>query len=477
MMSTSITFPTTTLPTSSNQTPRDGAICSTLDTLVQPHFFCGQLLTDLDLMALVRLVQDKARLSRYRHGWGVACGLDVRCIPQKPTQVMVSPGYAISCCGDDIVIAQDYVVNLAELCRQEPAPCDPRARGNAQNSETVSEQITLFGCTWPADEIRVVDLFLRYREEGAEFKTPLDRNACSPKNDCEHSRTREVFCVIPQLATLSSDPVSAAAANWNTAYQQSLAVLSSFRTWWNGQKSPSAKDIRQWFLDRIQKYPLHQFCSIWDCLCAMEDAEFSEERVASLVFWLALDYRNAFLSCDCASCLDGQGVPLARVWLRVGNSNSQHPCQVLAIDTAPPYRRLLHPACWPAPLGQVNIAPVIWRRRDEACAVLTTLGVGVNYTQNYPVPTSVNELEVLWRALSDNLFLDCGQDTVVQWVEVDGLGQRVIGCFNTGGDERVESETMPAVGQVVPPSQATPEQSAAASSSSTPVRAGARRRV
>ena len=58
----------------------------TLECLEHPKFFCGQLLTDQDLTSLVQWVQNKSRLLRYRHGWGVVCGLDVRCQPQFSTR-------------------------------------------------------------------------------------------------------------------------------------------------------------------------------------------------------------------------------------------------------------------------------------------------------------------------------------------------------------------------------------------------------
>ena len=36
------------------------------------------------------------RLGRFRHGWGIVCGLDVRCDPTCEGGVVVEPGYAVS---------------------------------------------------------------------------------------------------------------------------------------------------------------------------------------------------------------------------------------------------------------------------------------------------------------------------------------------------------------------------------------------
>src|SRR5262245_25466521 len=92
--------------------------CCDLECLVRPRFFCGQLLTDADLTALVEWSRARFRLARYRHGWGVICGLEVSCDPQKPAGVLIHPGYAIDCCGNDIVVCTPSSYSLANACPQ-----------------------------------------------------------------------------------------------------------------------------------------------------------------------------------------------------------------------------------------------------------------------------------------------------------------------------------------------------------------------
>lgn len=104
--------------------------CGGLQCLCRPRFFPGQLLTDEDLNRLESYVVEKNRLhARYLHGWGVACGLEVVCDPCTSTNVVVRTGYALSPCGDDIVVCQDHSVNVCELidqCRpQTGVVCDP----------------------------------------------------------------------------------------------------------------------------------------------------------------------------------------------------------------------------------------------------------------------------------------------------------------------------------------------------------------
>jgi hypothetical protein len=89
------------------------------------------------LNRLQRYITGKNKLhNRYLHGWGVACGLEVVCDPCKPTNVVVRSGYALSPCGDDIVLCADQSVNVCELierCRKSTEPvCDPPYQSQPQ---------------------------------------------------------------------------------------------------------------------------------------------------------------------------------------------------------------------------------------------------------------------------------------------------------------------------------------------------------
>ncbi|HEV2834176.1 MAG TPA: hypothetical protein VGW58_02605, partial [Pyrinomonadaceae bacterium] len=119
----------------------EGTCCS-LDCIVKPRFFCGQLLTDADLSAMLKWARDRFGLSRYRHGWGVVCGLDVRCDPQAPNSVVVTPGYAVSCCGDDIIVCETATLDLKGACREEEDPCaDLRRERDSWNQLTAGNKI------------------------------------------------------------------------------------------------------------------------------------------------------------------------------------------------------------------------------------------------------------------------------------------------------------------------------------------------
>ncbi|MEJ5990258.1 hypothetical protein WG902_09685 [Ramlibacter sp. PS3R-8] len=127
------------------------AACGGLQCLCRPRFFPGQLLSDEDLNRLQRYVIDKNRLrNRYLHGWGVACGLEVTCDPCAAGGVIVRSGYALSPCGDDIVLCNDQAVDLCALiadCRPQSGPvCDPPYQTGPRECRGGTEEWVLAVC-------------------------------------------------------------------------------------------------------------------------------------------------------------------------------------------------------------------------------------------------------------------------------------------------------------------------------------------
>ncbi len=387
--------------------PCDGTCCS-LECLVQPRFFCGQLLTDQDLTALLRWGQSKFRLSRYRDGWGVVSGLDVRCDPQQPGHVIIGPGYAISCCGDDIIVCEDASFDLSDVCRSEKDPCEEGRTGKAEG-----------GADQP--DVRLIDLSLHYREEPSEPQTALGRNVCRQVAECEYGRTREVFRLSWQEGASNSDPMQVAADRWQQAYDDCLTVVSKFQQKFT---APYDEAARRWLLRWFEEHPLHQFCELRDQICD-EDFLTNTSNVVRALFWLVQDCRNAFLNSDCHLCPDDQGVPLARVWLQVVDQQGKRTCEIQSIDNYPPYRRPIGPACWPAPLGQINLGWAIWHRQDEVCALLAGHGIRVSDPTKFELPATVADLE---KVLQDgDLFASCGSEPTFQAFDAGPRGQRVVG--------------------------------------------------
>ena len=140
------------LTTTTNRTPKVARCpaCGGLECLCRPRFFAGQLLSEEDLNRLDHYIVEKNKLhNRYLHGWGVVCGLEVFCHPCEG-QVTVTSGYALSPCGDDIVLCADDVVNVCDLiqrCRErERLDCEPPRPAGTAECKDVEEQWVLSVC-------------------------------------------------------------------------------------------------------------------------------------------------------------------------------------------------------------------------------------------------------------------------------------------------------------------------------------------
>jgi hypothetical protein len=126
--------------------------CGGLQCLCRPRFFAGQVLTEADLNRLEQYVIDKNRLhNRYLHGWGVVCGLEVGCHPCGD-RVTVKAGYALSPCGDDIIVCADDTALVCELMRKcRPASptypdCTPQTSGDNSDCQNLTEDWILAIC-------------------------------------------------------------------------------------------------------------------------------------------------------------------------------------------------------------------------------------------------------------------------------------------------------------------------------------------
>src|SRR5713226_386618 len=125
---------TRTVPSPTKEcAPNPCPVCGGLECLCRPRFFAGQLLTDEDLTRLDHYITAKNKLhNRYLVGWGVACGLEVVC-NACDGMVTVRPGYALSPCGEDIIMCAEAAVDVCALIQQckkrEPRNCLPAQTG------------------------------------------------------------------------------------------------------------------------------------------------------------------------------------------------------------------------------------------------------------------------------------------------------------------------------------------------------------
>src|SRR3984957_20408358 len=81
--------------------------CCKLTCFERPQYFCGQLLSDADLTLEETYFREKNKLyHRTLDGFGVVCGLRMRCDGNCKGKITIGDGYAIDCCGNDLVVCE-----------------------------------------------------------------------------------------------------------------------------------------------------------------------------------------------------------------------------------------------------------------------------------------------------------------------------------------------------------------------------------
>jgi hypothetical protein len=399
--------------------------------LVQPRFFCGQLLSDQDLTTMLDWVKGKNALTRYRHGWGVVCGLEVRCecSPASGTVIGVSPGYAIDCCGNDIVICCDAKFDLSSCCQPPAPPCNGSAPALGQQPGNNDQQS--FGpFKLPKGEVQAVDLFIRYSETQSDPKSGLARGGCNGTTACEYTRTHEGYEFYCKPVDDCDDPSDKRAHRWYRDYKEGLAKL--FETLENLYDADDPKRTITNLLFWLQKHPTRAFCFLFEYLCDLQRRDHLEENwFNEIVFWIVQDWRSAYLRCNCEGCGPDASVRLARVWLwRRKDTNGKQVLKVIYINAYPPFRRPLTRDCWPVPSDCITLAPYIWQTADSACSPLRQLGFeDIRFD-----PFEYKDLADFSEQLrSEQIFVCCSDrdetGALVAYYRKDHCGQLRVVCF------------------------------------------------
>ena len=157
--------------------------CGGLQCLCRPRFFAGQLLTEEDLNRLEHYIIEKNKLhNRYLHGWGVVC---------HPCHnlVTVKSGYALSPCGEDVVVCNDETVDVCALIQQ----CRPR---DHRFPDFLAELLRPYVYDPALDDGtpagRLIEVWLRYDETATQNVRP-GFEVCDVAD--QRSRVQETFRV------------------------------------------------------------------------------------------------------------------------------------------------------------------------------------------------------------------------------------------------------------------------------------------
>ena len=173
---------------------KGGCGCETCQTqsYARPQFFAGQLLTEDDLQSLGDYVVSKNRLhNRYLFGDGVVCGLTVTCPPCESGHVTVNPGYALDCCGNDIVVTCPKDLDINQMVASLKTDCgDPCARTNNGN-----------GAAKPKVAARRYCLYVDYCEQSTDPVAPTPPAAPADKPSASRpacAKATNLSCAAPR---------------------------------------------------------------------------------------------------------------------------------------------------------------------------------------------------------------------------------------------------------------------------------------
>lgn len=147
--------------------PKKCGVCET-PSLERNNYFYGKQFTVRDLMQEQRYLNAKRRIvNQTVLGWGVVCGLDV-CwkSPNSYETLVVEPGMAIDCCGNEIIICDKQPVEFEEY-------------------KAASEYVRQH----PEEEKKFV-LCLEYYECKTE-PVEIPPEVCDKQNRTEYNRVRE----------------------------------------------------------------------------------------------------------------------------------------------------------------------------------------------------------------------------------------------------------------------------------------------
>lgn len=282
----------------------------------RPRYFNGQLLTDADLRAELNYVIEKNKLqNRYLHGWGVVCGLKVKCYPcctghGSSGKVVVEPGYAIDCCGNDIVVCDeqeyDVIKRINEIKKKKKAESDPCGPG------VVEEEA-------PCDKAEEkYYLTISYKEVEAKPATALKaKDGCSIQS-CVPSRTRECFeldliehCTLNKR--IEDNFLKRATKCWEIYKETWTRVFNEDEMDFTGK---SVEEIKNFIREYYKALPSHVRCSVLDDLDEIQVSEKDKIKLWILSFYLLLDCICQALLKPCPECTEDDVVILATITVK-----------------------------------------------------------------------------------------------------------------------------------------------------------------
>lgn len=349
-----------------------------LSCLKQPRFFSGQVLADGDFNLLVEWTRRRLALQRYTLGWGVVCGLHVTLKPRPEKDsadcLIISAGYAIDACGNDIIVPCE-----AEYC--------PPCKKSKPSCDKESDEDT---------RIVVFDLCLCYAQHPMQPQPKLRSKSCDDRATCDYARIKETYrfstCEVEEEVDRDETTRKRICEKYNCFVKEIQRLLDA---------APNEKweQVQERLRELLKRCPAETYGFIYKCV---EDKDVCKDpnKVAELCHWLLVDLRRSIKHCDCPDPPECTCVPLARVWYDRAN------CCVHRIECRPPYRRCLrredpHSCC-----EKPCVSDCLGLPSEEARKILRECGYSVVIEENRTLKNRVAKYNCATVSIEDSTCFD-----------------------------------------------------------------------
>jgi hypothetical protein len=276
---------------------KDG--CCKLTCFERPSYFCGQLLSDKDLTLEETYFREKNKLyHRTIDGFGVVCGMRMQCDCHCDGQITIGDGFAIDCCGNDLVICDPLRFDvIGELRKKKwlieaPEDCCEGTKYQERERGCIIKQCFYIGVC--------------YSEQSIDYVTPYSTECTVGPGPCQPTRIREgVRFEIYDKEPVRPNPLTEIEKRIERCFRvfregqfakglQQLArrILDIVclgkddnprgeRKW--REAAPLFEELRALFLHQLRICPDHYNCDLeWEVcrVCAPCDDEYRSEQSA-----------------------------------------------------------------------------------------------------------------------------------------------------------------------------------------------------
>lgn len=293
--------------------------------LVRPNFFAGQLLTDEDLQTLNNYFVTKQRLhNRFLIGSGVSCGLAVTCHPCGGGKVMVQSGYAVDCCGNEILVPCPVELDINGMVRDLKFSrlghdCgDPCPEPLGQESATGDQHSRLGTDNHIARDdnkknARRYCLYINYCEKPSDPIAPYTQDdSCAVS--CQPSRIREGFSLELRCPSEEPEPPSildrirCCIGDLFEADKKAETFNSiPERVQNNEDVSSDLAEFKSWLLRKIDECPPIGECSLMQEIEAIvipvTTDDGTKEALTRAVDQIARAFLRYLIDCICSALL------------------------------------------------------------------------------------------------------------------------------------------------------------------------------